>query len=67
MSSYELYTTPAPTGTWNVPMAGAARLSSEYDGGLDRLLAPYQKGKDKQWDALKGQERIRSGSVPVVP
>jgi hypothetical protein len=53
MSSYELYSSPVPTGTWNVPMAGAARLSWEYDGGRDRLLALYQKGKDKQWDAGK--------------
>lgn len=53
MSSYELYTTPVSTDTWDVPMAGAARLSWEYDGGRDRLLALYQKGKDKQWDALK--------------
>ncbi|MFJ9721142.1 ferritin-like domain-containing protein [Streptomyces sp. NPDC101209] len=51
MSSYDLYSTPVATGTWNVPMTGAARLSWEYDGGRDRLLALYQKGKDKQWDA----------------
>ncbi|MEU9206539.1 ferritin-like domain-containing protein [Streptomyces sp. NPDC048415] len=60
MSSYELYSVPVPTDTWNVPMAGAARFSWEYDGGRDRLLALYQKGKDKQWDAQKridwGQE-----------
>ncbi|WP_458246848.1 ferritin-like domain-containing protein [Streptomyces sp. MAI_2237] len=53
MSSYDLYSTPVATGTWNVPMTGAARLSWEYDGGRDRLLALYQKGKDKQWDAGK--------------
>ncbi|MEO3975769.1 ferritin-like domain-containing protein [Streptomyces sp. CAU 1734] len=37
---------------WQVPAAGAARLSWEYDAGRDRLLALYQKGKDKQWDAV---------------
>ena len=31
-------------------MAGDARFTWEYDGGRDRLLSLYQKGKDKQWD-----------------
>ncbi|MFF5261912.1 ferritin-like domain-containing protein [Actinomadura viridis] len=53
MSSYELYTSPVPGDTWNVPMAGDARFTWEYDGGRDRLLNLYQKGKDKQWDAQK--------------
>jgi hypothetical protein len=34
-------------------MAGDTRFTWEYDGGRDRLLNLYQKGKDKQWDALK--------------
>ncbi|WP_018654048.1 ferritin-like domain-containing protein [Actinomadura flavalba] len=53
MSSFDLYTTPVPDETWNVPMSGAARFTWEYDGGRDRLLNLYQKGKDKQWDAQK--------------
>jgi len=40
-----------PKDTWNVPMSGDARFTWEYDGGRDRLLSLYQKGKDKQWDA----------------
>jgi hypothetical protein len=32
-------------------MSGDARFTWEYDGGRDRLLSLYQKGKDKQWDA----------------
>jgi para-aminobenzoate N-oxygenase AurF len=53
VSSYDRYSTPVPTDTWNVPMAGDARFTWEYDDGRDRLLALYQKGKDKQWDAQK--------------
>lgn len=53
MSSYDLYTTPVPTDTWNVPMAGDSRFTWEYDEGRDRLISLYQKGKDKQWDAQK--------------
>ncbi|WP_414167951.1 ferritin-like domain-containing protein [Streptoverticillium reticulum] len=47
-------TTPArPDGTaWEVPATGAARFSWDYDDGRERLLALYQKGKDKQWDAV---------------
>jgi hypothetical protein len=36
---------------WEIPAGGAARFSWEYDDGRERLLALYQKGKDKQWDA----------------
>jgi hypothetical protein len=48
------YVSPVEPGTtWDVPAAGAARFSWEYDEGRDRLLSLYQKGKDKQWDAQK--------------
>ena len=53
MSTYDLYTRPVPPGTWDVPAAGAARFSWEYDDGRQRLLDLYQRGKDKQWDAAK--------------
>ena len=53
MSTYDLYTTPVTRGTWDVPAAGAARFSWEYDDGRQRLLDLYQRGKDKQWDAAK--------------
>jgi len=53
MSTYNLYTTPVPTETWDVPASGAARFSWEYDDGRQRLLDLYQRGKDKQWDAAK--------------
>ncbi|MGW7555832.1 ferritin-like domain-containing protein [Streptomyces rimosus] len=51
MSSRELYA-QAPGGyEWTVPAGSPARFSWEYDDGRERLLALYQKGKDKQWDA----------------
>ncbi|WP_214111354.1 ferritin-like domain-containing protein [Acrocarpospora catenulata] len=53
MSTHELYTIPAELSTWNVEMAGNARFTWEYDDGRDRMLALYQKGKDKQWDSVK--------------
>jgi hypothetical protein len=63
VSSYDLYTTPVSTDTWDVPASGAARFSWEYDDGRQRLLDLYQRGKDKQWDATK---RI-DWSLPVDP
>ena len=63
MSTYDRYTIDVEPGTWDVPAAGAARFTWEYDDGRDRLLALYQKGKDKQWDA---QKRIDWG-VTVDP
>ncbi|UWE12267.1 ferritin-like domain-containing protein [Actinacidiphila bryophytorum] len=53
MSTEGRYTTPPTEWIWQVPAQGAARFSWEYDDGRDRLLALYQKGKDKQWDAVR--------------
>src|SRR4051812_4745487 len=50
MPTYDLYAMDAGEPHWQVPATGAARFSWEYDDGRDRLLALYQKGKDKQWD-----------------
>lgn len=55
MSTHDLYVRSPGAGEWEVPASGAARFSWDYDDGRDRLLALYQKGKDKQWD---GQLRI---------
>jgi P-aminobenzoate N-oxygenase AurF len=63
VSSYDRYVTPVPEGTWDVPAAGATRFSWEYDGGRGGLLDLYQRGKDKQWDAVK---RI-DWELPVDP
>jgi para-aminobenzoate N-oxygenase AurF len=53
MSTHDRYVIPTTRETWDVPMAGDARFTWEYDEGRARLLALYQKGKDKQWDASK--------------
>ncbi|MEU4077387.1 aminobenzoate oxygenase [Streptomyces venezuelae] len=50
MSTRDLYTTAPSAPGWQVPATGAARFSWEYEEGRERLLALYQKGKDKQWD-----------------
>jgi para-aminobenzoate N-oxygenase AurF len=51
VTMHDRYSSPVDLGTWDVPGTGAARFTWEYDDGRDRLLALYQKGKDKQWDA----------------
>ncbi|GGO85440.1 ferritin-like domain-containing protein [Wenjunlia tyrosinilytica] len=53
MSTQRFYTHPVKEAQWEVPASGAARFTWEYDDGRERLLALYQKGKDKQWDAVK--------------
>lgn len=53
MSTHDFYVRPVRSDSWSVPATGAARFNWEYDDGRDRLLALYQKGKDKQWDAQK--------------
>lgn len=53
MSTQELYAMDPGDPLWQVPAGGAARFSWEYDDHRARLLALYQKGKDKQWDAVK--------------
>jgi len=52
MSTADRYVIPVEMRTWDVAASGAARFSWEYDGGRERLLSLYQKGKDKQWDAM---------------
>ncbi|WP_431042243.1 ferritin-like domain-containing protein [Streptomyces sp. P1-3] len=53
MGTAELYARQPEEPIWQVPAAGAARFTWEYDDHRERLLALYQKGKDKQWDAAK--------------
>ncbi|MBF6170055.1 ferritin-like domain-containing protein [Nocardia blacklockiae] len=52
-SKRPLYTTDPAAPDWSVQSTGQARFTWEYDDGRDRLLALYQKGKDKQWDGAK--------------
>ncbi|MFD4698075.1 ferritin-like domain-containing protein [Streptomyces niveus] len=53
MSSRDLYVHTPDRPVWAVPATGAARFQWDYDDGRERLLALYQKGKDKQWDSSK--------------
>ncbi|WP_405806105.1 ferritin-like domain-containing protein [Streptomyces sp. NBC_00210] len=53
MSTHDRYTNAPESSLWEIPATGAARFSWEYEDGRDRLLALYQKGKDKQWDGAK--------------
>lgn len=55
MTTRDQYTEVPTPYSWEVPSAGDARFTWEYDDGRSRLLSLYQKGKDKQWDA---QSRI---------
>ncbi|MGN9760577.1 ferritin-like domain-containing protein [Streptomyces sp. SD31] len=55
MPTFDVYANDPGGPLWQVPATGEARFSWEYDDGRERLLALYQKGKDKQWD---GQLRI---------
>jgi hypothetical protein len=63
MPTFDQYVTTPDDPRWAVPATGAARFTWEYDDGRDRLLALYQKGKDKQWD---GTKRI-DWDLPVDP
>lgn len=51
MTTRDKYTDVPDPYSWQVPSAGDARFTWEYDEGRARLLSLYQKGKDKQWDA----------------
>jgi hypothetical protein len=53
VSSQDRYTKAPSEPIWQIPATGSARFSWEYEEGRERLLALYQKGKDKQWDGAK--------------
>ncbi|MCB0926722.1 MAG: ferritin-like domain-containing protein [Mycolicibacterium insubricum] len=55
MTTRDKYTEIPESYSWGVPCSGETRFTWEYDDSRARLLALYQKGKDKQWDA---QSRI---------
>jgi hypothetical protein len=50
-----IYALPIQQTGWQVPGGGTTSFSWEYDQGRDRLLALYEKGKHRQWNA---SERI---------
>ncbi len=52
MASTDFYATPVETTErWRLDTGGDTRFTWEYDDSRGRLLALYQKGKDKQWDS----------------
>ncbi len=54
--STRMYTLPVEQTEWRVPAAETTTVFNwEYDNGRDKLLALYEKGKNKQWNA---NERI---------
>ena len=66
MTTRDKYTDVPEPYSWDVSSGGAARFTWEYDDGRDRLLALYQKGKDKQWDAQSASTgRWRSTRRPA--
>jgi hypothetical protein len=70
LSTHELYVASPEQAGWDVPMAGDSRFTWEYDDGRDRLLALYQKGKDKQWDATRRIDwdlEVDPGDVLGIP
>jgi hypothetical protein len=47
------YVVPVAETGWNIPDVGATvAFDWQYDAGRQRMLNLYQKGKDKQWDAV---------------
>jgi P-aminobenzoate N-oxygenase AurF len=50
--STRLYTLPTDLTGWNIPGQSSTVFSWDYDGGRERLLNLYEKGKQRQWDAV---------------
>jgi hypothetical protein len=49
--STRIYTLPIEQTEWHVPSGNTTVFDFDYDEGRDRLLALYEKGKARQWDA----------------
>src|SRR5258708_18750968 len=51
------YALPVEQTEWKVPGGNAETVFTwEYDAGRDKLLALYEKGEEKQWNASHGIE-----------
>jgi hypothetical protein len=48
--STRIYALPVDQTRWEVPSGPTTVFNWEYDEGRDRLLALYEKGKEKQWN-----------------
>ncbi|MGP4000244.1 ferritin-like domain-containing protein [Streptomyces sp. 8N706] len=51
MDMHTVELTDAEAPTLQVPATGEARMTWEYDVSDERLMALYQRGKERQWDA----------------
>jgi P-aminobenzoate N-oxygenase AurF len=51
MSTETRYAVPAETTEWTVPQSFSTTFRWEYDDGRAGLLALYEKGKRRQWNA----------------
>jgi hypothetical protein len=49
--STRIYALPVDQTEWQVPGGATTVFTFDYDAGRDRLLALYEKGKGKQWNA----------------
>jgi hypothetical protein len=57
------YVVPVDQTQWSIGAAQDTVFTFDYDGGHDRLLSLYERGKDRQWNASR---RI-DWSIPVEP
>lgn len=51
--STRIYPLPVEQTRWHVPGGATTVFDWDYDTGRDRLLALYEKGKQRQWDAAE--------------
>jgi hypothetical protein len=61
--SRRLYTQPVDQTRWQVGTDGVTEFNWEYDETRDRLLALYERGKDRQWNT----NRRLDWSIDVDP
>jgi hypothetical protein len=51
--STRIYALPVQETGWRLSSGSTTAFSWDYEGGRDRLLALYEKGKARQWDAAE--------------
>ena len=68
--SMHRYALPVETTRWYVPGRQEAIFNWEYDEGRERLLALYEKGKERQWNAthrLDWSHEVDTSDQDVMP
>lgn len=65
------YAVPLEQTHWNIPgVTSEVSFDWQYDAGRERLLALYDKGKQKQWDAqtrIHWDEDVDPGDTSMAP